>query len=162
MSLEALSMSCSPSISRAAIASSAIALALYGCAGSLDHPERFTNLTPPDAGPLNPPSDGGCDPPTTLFPLSCATSACHSTQSQQGNLDLEAPGLERRLLNKTAHGGPGLLIDGRSPGQSVMLTKATDTPPFGFQMPLGASPLSPDEMTCLTGWVQAVVADAGP
>ena len=112
-------MSCSPSISRAAIAGSAIALALLGCAGSLDQPARFANLGSfPDAGTVTSSSDGGCDPVVDLFPLGCATSACHSAQS-------------------------------------VMLLKSTDTPPFGFQMPLGAEPLSTGEMACLQAWVDA-------
>ena len=151
-------MSISPSTWRAAGASSAICLALVACAGALDNPERFANLgTGPDAGQVSP-SDGGCDPVTDIFPLSCTTSACHSAQSQQGNLDLESAGLPGRLVNKAAHGGPGLLIDSTNPAQSVMLLKVTDTPPFQFQMPLGAPPLSPEEMACLQAWVQAAVA----
>ena len=152
-------MSCSRSISRAAIATSAIWLSLLGCAGSLDHPERFANLGAfPDAGTATSSSDGGCDPVFDIFPLGCATSACHSAQSQQGNLDLESFGLPGRLVNKRASGGPGLLIDPANPSQSVMLTKATDTPPFGFQMPLGAPPLSADETACLQAWVVQAAA----
>jgi len=151
-------MSCSPSTSRAAFACSAVIFALVGCAGSLDHPERFANLPDRDAGPSSPSSDGGCDPLVDIFPLSCSTSACHSAQSQQGNLDLESSGLPGRLVDKQAHGGPGYLIDSKNPSQSVMLLKVTDTPPFQFQMPLGAAPLSPEEMACLQAWVQAAVA----
>ena len=151
-------MRCSPSISRAAFATSAVCLALLGCAGALDRPERFGNLSRPDAGSVDPSSDGGCDPIIVMFPLSCSTSACHSAQSQQGNLDLESPGLPKRLVGKAAHGGPGLLIDASNPAQSVMLLKVKDTPPFQFQMPLGAPPLSPEEMACLQGWVDAAVA----
>ncbi len=151
-------MSSLPSISRAAIASSAICLALMGCAGSLDRPERFQNLSGPDAGPPVSGSDGGCDPVIVMFPLSCSTGACHSAQSQQGNLDLESPGLPQRLVGKPAHGGPGLVIDKASPDQSVMLLKVSNNPPFQFQMPLGAPPLTTDEMACLQGWVEAAAA----
>lgn len=152
-------MRCSLSTSRAAIASSAICLALSGCAGSLDHPERFAYLgAGPDAGPPDSSSDGGCDPVTNIFPPSCTTSACHSAQSQQGNLDLESPGLPKRLVNKLAHGGPGLLIDSKNPAQSVLYLKLTDDPPFQFQMPLGAPPLSADEMACLQAWIEAAAA----
>ena len=151
-------MSCSPSTWRARFASSAACLALLGCAGSLDHPERFENLGNPDAGQVTPPSDGGCDPVIDIFPVSCATSACHSTQSQQGNLDLQSTGLPQRLVNQTAHGGPGLLIDKQNPAQSVLLLKLMNPPPFGFQMPLGAPPLSPAEIACIQAWVQAAAA----
>src|SRR2546426_5913843 len=134
-------MSCSASISRAVFASSAVCLALLGCAGSLDHPERFANLGQgPDAGPVNPPSDGGCDPVADILPLSCSTSSCHSAQSQQGNLDLESPGLPSRLVGKTAHGGPGLLIDPPNPAQSGLPLKGTGQPPLPVQMPPGDRP----------------------
>jgi len=144
-------MSCSASTWRAVCACSAWA-ALAACAGALDHPERFTNLGTPDAGQVSA-SDGGCDPVGQMFPLNCSTSACHSAQSQQANLDLESPGLPARLVGKPAHGGPGLLIDAANPGQSVMVLKVLDPPPFEFQMPLGAPPLSPEDVACLQAWV---------
>ena len=144
----------------------AIACSLLACAGKLDQPGRFAYLAnPSDGGVTSGPidlDDAGCDPVTDIFPPSCTTSACHSAQSQQGNLDLQSAGLPKRLVGKLAHGGPGLLIDPAHVDQSVLLTKLSDTPPFGFQMPLGASPLSADEMTCLTAWVGAAVTDAGP
>lgn len=141
----------------------AIACSLAACAGSLDHPERFAYLgQPPDAGVVVAQGDGGCDPVTDIFPPNCTTGACHSAQSQQANLDLESAGLPKRLVGTKAHGGPGLLIDPVHPDQSVLLTKLSDTPPFGFQMPLGGAPLSPDEVSCLTAWVNAAVTDAGP
>ena len=150
-------MSWLPSTWRAAFVSSAW-LAFVGCAGALDHPERFADLGQgPDAGPVNPPPDGGCEPLVTIFPLSCSTSSCHSAQSQQGSLDLESPGLPKRLVGTTAHGGPGLLIDPQNPAQSVLLLKLTSDPPFQFQMPLGAPELSPDEVTCLKAWVDGAV-----
>ena len=150
-------MRCLHSTSRAAIACSLLLGA--GCAGSLDHPERFAYLAnPPDAGGGPGGSDdAGCDPVTDIFPPSCTTSACHSAQSQQGNLDLQSAGLPQRLVGKQAHGGPGLLIDPAHPDQSVLLLKLGDNPPFQFQMPLGAPPLSADEIACLTAWVDAAV-----
>jgi len=151
-------MSCSQSTWRARFASSAACLALLGCAGSLDNPERFENLANLDGGQVTPPSDGGCDPVIDIFPVGCATSACHSAQSQQGSLDLQSAGLPQRLVNQTAHGGPGLLIDKQNPAQSVILLKLMAPPPFGFQMPLGAPPLSPDEVACIQAWVQAAAA----
>lgn len=135
------------------------AIASSGCAGSLDQPSRFAYLgAPPDAGTAPSDSDGGCDPLTQIFPPSCTTSACHSAGSQQGSLDLESPGLPLRLVNKRAAGGPGYVIDKANPLQSVLLLKLQDAPPYGFQMPLGASPLTSDEVSCLTSWVQAAVA----
>ena len=148
-------MSCLPSIWRSACACSA-ALFMAGCAGALEDLSRFDYL---DAGPGSDAGvshgDGGCDPVATIFIPSCTTSTCHSSRAQQGNLDLESPGLPQRLLNLQASGGPGLIIDTKNPDQSVIYTKVTATPPFKFQMPLGAPPLSADEVTCIQQWVHA-------
>src|SRR2546428_13784966 len=129
-------MSCSASFSRAVFVSSAVCLALLGCAGSLDHPERFANLGQgPDAGPVNPPSDGGCDPVVDIFPLSCSSSSCHSAQSQQGNLDLESPGLPNRLVGKTAHGGPRPPVHPPEPPPNLLPLHGTSQSPLPVPMP---------------------------
>ena len=152
-------MSCGRSISPACCAASAaVALAVASCAGALDDPGRFAYLAGgSDAGPASA-SDAGCDAVSRVFVPSCATSACHSAQTQQANLDLESPGLPRRLVQKPASGGPGFLIDAQSPDRSVLYLKVTSTPPFNFQMPLGAPPLPPDQVACLKAWVEAAVA----
>jgi hypothetical protein len=148
-------MSWLPSIWRSACACSA-ALLLSGCAGALEDPARFAYL---DAGPGSDAGvargDGGCDPVTTIFIPSCTTSSCHSARAQQGNLDLESPGLPHRLVNAHASGGPGLIINPQSPDQSVLYTKLLDPPPFKFQMPLGLPPLGVDDLACIQEWVRA-------
>ena len=134
------------------------ALLASGCAGALSDPERFAYLDAGngDAGPVGG-ADGGCDPVPTIFAPTCATAACHSAQTQQANLDLQSPGMPRRLVGKPASGGPGLLIDPQQPLRSVLLTKLSDPPPFNFQMPLGAPPLAPDQVACIQLWIQAAV-----
>ncbi len=92
---------------------------------------------------------------TTIFIPSCTTSTCHSARSQQGNLDLESPGLPQRLLNVQASGGPGRIIDTANPDQSVLYTKLLNPPPFKFQMPLGRPQLSADDVLCVQQWVHA-------
>ena len=140
-------------VSRWATACSALLLA-SGCAGALSDPQRFAYLNADGGeGGSGSLSDGGCDPVPSIFIPSCATGACHSAQAQQAGLDLESPGMPARFLNKKASGGPGLLIDGQHPLQSVLLTKLGDTPPFNFQMPLGAPPLGADEIACIQMWV---------
>jgi len=142
--------------SRWAIAFSA--LVTIGCAGALSDPERFAYLDAgaSDAGPGGS-GDGGCDPVPTIFVPTCATGACHSAQTQQANLDLQSPGMPRRLVGKPASGGPGLLIDPQHPLQSVLLTKLSSMPPFNFQMPLGAPPLDPDQVACIQSWIAGAV-----
>ena len=143
-------------ISRWAIACSA-AVAI-GCAGGLSDPERFAYLDggAADAGTIGS-GDAGCDPVPTIFASTCAAGACHSAQTQQASLDLQSAGLPQRLVGKPASGGPGLLIDPQQPLRSVLLTKLSDSPPFNFQMPLGAPPLDPDQVACIQLWIQAAV-----
>lgn len=141
--------------SRSAIACSA--LLAVGCAGGLSDPERFAYLDGgSDAGPVGS-GDGGCNPVSTVFTLSCATGACHSAQAQQAGLDLQSSGLPQRLVGKPASGGPGLLIDPQHPLQSVLLTKLSDPPPFNFRMPLGAPALGPDQVACIQLWITGAV-----
>jgi len=145
-----------PPASRWAIACSA--LVAIACAGALGDPERFAYLDGGggDAGTVGD-GGGGCDPVPTIFAPTCAAGACHSAQTQQAHLDLQSPGLPQRLVAKTASGGPGLLIDPQHPLQSVLLTKLSATPPFNFQMPLGAPPLDPDQVACIQLWIEAAV-----
>ena len=152
-------MSSGPPTSPSRCACSALAAVLLAsCAGSLDDPGRFGYLDGgDDGGGVVPTGDAGCDPVPTVFVPSCATSACHSAQTQQANLDLQSPGLPQRLVEKRASGGPGYLIDSQDPGKSVLYLKVTSSPPFNFQMPLGAPPLSSDEVACILTWVSAAV-----
>ena len=141
------------------ISCAAIACSAMACAGKLDDPSRFAYVNaPPDSGPGDSgDTDAGCNPVTDIFPPSCTTSACHSAQAQQGNLDLQSPGMPQRFVDKQAHGGPGLLIDSKNPQNSVLLLKLQDPPPFQFQMPLGKDPLTPDQYACVQAWVQSAV-----
>jgi hypothetical protein len=136
-------------------------VSLCGCPGALEDPSAFDYLLdgglPGGPGTITP---GSCDPVTQIFPMTCATGACHSAAGMQNKLDLQSPGLPERLVGKAAFGGPGLLIDPTSPDSSVLYLKVTDHPPFGFQMPLVGGPLPDDQVACLKEWVeQAVTAD---
>lgn len=152
-------MSFGPPTSPSRCACSALAaMLLASCAGSLADPERFAYLDGgDDGGGVVSGGDGGCDPVATIFVPSCATGACHTAQTQQANLDLQSPGLPQRLVEKPASGGPGFLIDSLDPSKSVLYLKVTSSPPFNFQMPLGAPPLSSDEVACIRTWVAAAV-----
>lgn len=145
------------------------------CAGPLDHPERFAYLLDDadggavsdagagdagsrDAGSLDGggPSDGGdagCDPVATILAPTCATAVCHGAGAQQGNLDLQSPGMPGRLVGTPSFGGPGLLIDPAHPDSSAMLTKVSASPPFGSSMPLLGQPLTAAEVSCLRDWI---------
>jgi hypothetical protein len=168
-----------------ALAALCAAAGAGGCAGALEDPARFVYLLedagkpadagPPDAGPpadagpdagADAGSDGGaggsgCDPVTAFFGPSCATGACHSADRQQGDLDLASPGMPGRLIGRSVNGYPGLLIiDPTNPDNSLLYTKVTSNPPGnGFQMPLGADPLSDLQVACLLDWVRSAATN---
>jgi hypothetical protein len=125
-----------------AVAATMTLLALVaGCPGALKDPSRFTAACP--------------DVPSMILATRCATAACHSASARAGGLDLISPGLSRRLVGVTAHGGPGLLVDLLDPDGSVLVRKLTPTPPFGAQDPPGA-PLDPAAIDCIRKWVRTL------
>jgi|SRR6185503_5630409 len=92
-------------------------------------------------------------------------SGCHDgSPGDAGDLALGAPDLVGRLLGKpssgprcAALGAP--LID--SQGRGLLLDKLA-TPPCGDRMPQGTFPLSAEEISCVTMFVAAGVADQHP
>ena len=142
----------------AIISGGTLGAGLTGCAGSLDHPERFVG----DAG-----GGGGNDAASTCpdvvktqFVAVCATSSCHSAVSKAGNLDLETTDIAGRLRGKMAAGGSGLLIDAANPDKSVLYTKVTAIPPFAARMPFAAPPLDDKTINCIRLWVEQAAATA--
>jgi hypothetical protein len=156
--------------------------ACAACAGALEDVDRFAPAAPDagegaDGGSGN--SDGGasdagnasgagsadagsadagCDALSLVIVPSCATALCHDSAAQQGSLDLQAAGLPFRLVGRQASGGPGLLINGQEPDQSVLYLKVLAPPPFGSQMPLIGGALSPVQTACLRSWVEQAAA----
>lgn len=133
--------------------------ALTGCPGSLENPERFDlgdggGQTDTGAGPSCP------DVPTAIFAPSCSVEGCHSAKDQLGKLDLETSPIGPRLVGQKANGGAGLLIDPATPDDSVLLTKLRKPPPFGSQMPLGAS-LTEEQIQCVRAWIVEQIGSAG-
>ena len=155
----------------------ALATGFYGCPGALEDPDRFDYLFEdsgyvlgPDGGVIIPladagivsGADGGCDPPTTIFPTTCATAACHSSALQQAHLDLQSPGLPTRLIGKAAYTCAGDLINASNPDSSVLYLQVTAAPPDTFRMPLGGT-LTDEQIACMKQWVENAVStpDAG-
>jgi hypothetical protein len=143
----------------------AIAASLVGCAGTIEDPALFTSNSadPTGAPPPTATTSSGCgDPTTSIFPASCAASACHGSSSPQAGLDLASPGLPGRLVGKMASGGPGFLIDpSGDPDKSILYSKLTATPPYGLQMPMVGPKLDDTEMACMRAWISSSVGGAG-
>jgi hypothetical protein len=134
-------------------------VALAGCPGTLDDPERFVS---DDAA-----VDAGGDGPSStvdvphIFAATCADAGCHSSTDKAQGLDLQSDDMVARLLGVPARGG-GLLIDPASPTHSVLYAKLTSNPPFGVRMPLGKPALDDTTLTSILSWVTDVASrDAG-
>lgn len=155
--------------------------ALAGCAGKLEHPERFTAIVKKFAsdastgsgGAGGSKSDAGTNsnappPPAcvaALFKNTCGASvACHAKGT--ATIDLVSTGVTGRLLDQKSKtdlckGEVYIASDG---GESLLLDKLTDSPPCGVKMPFDGTKLSAAELKCVGDWVNALGgggADAG-
>jgi hypothetical protein len=115
---------------------------LGACPGHLEDPERFVTCT--------------MDVERELLAPRCATSGCHhSAPNPAGNLDMASPGLAARLAAGTSS------CEGR-PLTANMLDKVQPAPTCGSPMPLGGTPLSPQELDCLELYLQRITAGGTP
>jgi hypothetical protein len=148
---------------------------LVACAGTLDDAAEFsTAFAAGDAGAdsASPGDTGGAfacgDVPTTILQATCGVVGCHYAASPAEGLDLASPGVASRLIDVPGTEDPALgllLIDSVHAQQSIVLTKLrTSTVPYGAQMPLGGTPLTDNQVSCVAAWIASVVAtaDAGP
>ncbi|RLB54328.1 MAG: hypothetical protein DRJ42_09395, partial [Deltaproteobacteria bacterium] len=133
----------------------AVAL-LGGCPGSLEDPGRFEAGVP------------ACDAEELLI-RSCGSEVCHDADAPQADLDLVSPGVASRLVDVPAVlcVDLGNLVDSADPqGASAMLQKLQTDPGCGLQMPPSPfEPLTSDEVSCLSAWVDEITGggsmDAG-
>ena len=121
---------------------------LSGCPGDLVDPDRF--LTGRDGG-----GGGGCslDVEQDIFQAKCATAGCHDATTASGALDLATAGVKDRLRTGTA---TCTSAAGQRAG-TFMLNKVSASPSCGGPMPLGGTPLTSAEVSCLNAYLQ----DAG-
>lgn len=124
---------------------------LVGCPGTLENPQRFLMM---DAGDSCDP-EGLTHPDAGLFKLKCGGSGCHESPAPANNLDLVAPGAGERIATGKATGCMML------PLQSYTLNKVKAAPMCGSQMPLGADPLTADELKCLEDYLARLGGDGG-
>lgn len=121
---------------------------LGGCPGTLDDPDRFAR----GGG-----SSGGCpDIPTELFADRCATAGCHNADDAAGSLNLDASGLEARIVDVDAVGCDGKLVDTADPEASVMYTKCLESNDCASRMPLTGTDLNSEELQCLLDYLSTL------
>jgi len=122
-----------------------------------------------------------CDA-TPIFAATCGTGFCHASSTATpptGGIELVTPPanmtLGQSLLNKPAlyatgavgcpTASPELIIDGTTPSNSLLLHKLTGTKGVDFacgdKMPTAPLTLTPDELACVTDWVNGVALTGG-
>ncbi len=119
-----------------------------GCAGELDHPERFATCPP-----------GYVE---QLFQTRCA-GACHQGADAEAGLDLSSSGVEGRLVGEpssTPFCQGHVLIDPDG-ADHLLLDKLSETPSCGARMPFGGEALSASEVECVRRWVDEAIGVGG-
>ena len=150
-------------------------LGLAGCPASLEDPGRF-DQDPAAGGGMGMTSPALAVPTTCLEAVfkknTCLLVGCHASKSPAAGLDLQAAGVNARLVNIVAtHGDATMpeacpkgdkLIDTATPANSWLLKKLTkaDEVMCGAKMPIGNT-LSPDDMACVQKYVTDVAAASG-
>jgi len=121
---------------------------LGGCPGSLDNPERFEETG--GAAPVD------CsDVPNGLFKARCVDGPCHNADSNAGSLNLEADGLEARIVDVDGL-CMGTLVNTADPASSLVYTKCLDTSSCGSQMPQTGAKLTVEELQCVLDYVSSL------
>lgn len=110
-------------------------------------------------------SDGSvqqCDA-LEIFSRTCGGTGCHSESNPAAGLDLLSPGVEARVVGVDGVDCFGVYANPARPEQSLLYTKVDENPTCGNRMPLGGTPLSLEEITCIRDWISGltpVVPDA--
>ena len=129
---------------RAVVVAIAIAGA-GGCAGELQHPERFA-----DCGP------GLVE---QIFSTKCGD--CHGADQPDAGLDLVSAGVAERLLGVMSVGAcDGLTLIDAAGGDHLLLGKLDGAATCGSPMPLGMKALTATETECVARWIDEVVETA--
>ncbi len=118
-------------------------LALAGCPGRLDDPEKF---------------EPGChlNTETDILVPKCGLSGCHDAITKQNMLDLASPGISTRLKGMSSG-----ICEAPEPLTKLMLSKISPMPSCGVQMPFAGGTLDGGEIECLTDYLDAIAADGG-
>ena len=129
-----------------------------------------TGTPPPSATPTETPSASPTSTPLpwlpriqeTIFNPKCAIQFCHDSTTAEANLNLSDGASYGNLVNVTPDNAVardrGLLrVIPNDPSTSYLIVKVSGTPPIGegSKMPLTGTPLTPEQIALLTGWINA-------
>ncbi len=116
------------------------------------------------AGDGPPPAGGGtyATIQTEIFDAGCTQQACHSAAGRAGDLSLTAGESYDELVdveaaNPTAAAAGLLRVDPFLAQDSFLMRKLTGdlSPGEGSAMPIGAMPLSPEQLALIADWIEA-------
>jgi hypothetical protein len=91
--------------------------------------------------------------------MACGGIACHGTADFEGfYVDL----VRTELVGKEGTGqcAGQYIIDPNDPEASLLITKLSDTPACGAQMPFAGLTISTEQRDCLVEWTRAVATAA--
>jgi len=124
------------------------AIALAGCPGVLEDPERFID------------ADGCPDMEAEYLPRNCSTTGCHWSERPAGGLDLASPGLAARLVDVESTGCGGVLVPSDVPMSGLFRRKLEPAPACGSSMPIGQPPMNVQDRYCFEQWLLRVTGQA--
>jgi hypothetical protein len=124
-----------------------------GCAGELEHPERFTDCPPGQV--------------EQMFQAKCTSAdgmGCHGANMPDAELDLVSPGVGERVksLTSTNMCEGRALVEADPSAKHLMVEKVEDDPTCGSRMPFGEQALTPKEIECVRRWVDDLATEASP
>ena len=108
-------------------------------------------------------ADPGIDPLADLLTnsASCAMAGCHAAGSLYGVYAGDLSDLVDVDSSQAAcedGGTPLKYIDSANPANSLIITKLADPPPCGSPMPLVGWAAQPNDIACITEYVEALAA----
>jgi hypothetical protein len=87
----------------------------------------------------------------------CTGGACHDSDQPARGLDLLSAGVENRLIDVASTGCVGeMLVIAGDPANSHLYEKLAGTQTCGERMPKGGTPLSAEDLNCVSDWIAAM------
>ncbi|MCA9683055.1 MAG: SBBP repeat-containing protein [Myxococcales bacterium] len=109
-----------------------------------------------DAGTEDTGSNLQCDIPQLMVER-CGGSICHGDgETPAADLDLVSANVEDRISGAEGVNCSGIIADPADPEGSLLYTKVAE-PTCGAIMPLGGTPLSEDELTCMRQFISGLL-----
>jgi len=95
-----------------------------------------------------------------IFTNNCAVSGCHAGASPAQGMNLSAGSSHDAIVDVAANESQTLdRIEPGSPDESYLYLKINPSPPSGSRMPLGADPLTDEQIATVNFWIEQGAED---